>query len=66
MKKMKDYYSEIDSAIKRYENYEYPTHKITWICNRIDWCWKFRHITASQMGELVDRVIKIMSLENFY
>lgn len=54
------YYKEIDEAIKSYENYKpYHTRNIDWICNRIDWCWKWRKITKVQMEELCDRVIAI-------
>lgn len=54
------YYKEIDEAIKSYENYKpYHTRNIGWICNRIDWCWKWRKITKVQMEELCDRVIAI-------
>ena len=58
---MKNYYIEIDKAISRYENY-YPWKEksIEWICNRIDWCWKFRHITKEQMEELADRCCKVL------
>ena len=58
---MKDYYGEIDNAIKSYENYKpYHQHSIDWITDRIDWCWKFRKITESQMEELANRIITIL------
>ena len=58
---MKNYYSEIDKAISRYENY-YPWKEksIDWICNRIDWCYKWKHITHEQMEELANRIIVVM------
>lgn len=61
MKKERNYYTEIDSALKSYENFK-PWHEksFDWICNRIDWCWKFKHITKTQMEELTDRIIAVM------
>ena len=63
-KQKRDYYAEIDTALQSYENYK-PWHDkpIDWICNRIDWCWKFKHITEKQMEELADRVCKVMNRE---
>ena len=60
-KKQRKYYQEIDMALKDYEEYK-PWHdkNIDWICNRIDWCWKFRHITKEQMEELADRCCKVL------
>ena len=60
-KQKRDYYAEIDTALQSYENYK-PWHdkSISWICDRIDWCWKFKHITENQMTELVERVCKVM------
>lgn len=61
MKAKRNYYAEIDEAIKSYEEYKsWHDKSIDWICNRIDWCWKFRHITHDQMSELADRIIAIM------
>ena len=63
-KQKRDYYEEIDNALKSYECYK-PWHEksIDWICNRIDWCWKFKHITEKQMEELANRVCKVMNGE---
>lgn len=59
---MKNYYNDIDKAIKFYEDCRlYHTHDIDWICNRIDWCWKFRKITSDQKDQLCDRIISIMN-----
>lgn len=57
----RDYYAEINSALASYEKYK-PWHEksISWICDRIDWCWKFKHITEEQMEELADRVCKVL------
>ncbi len=60
-KKQRDYYAEIDTALQSYE-YGKPWHdkSIEWICDRIDWCWRFRHITEMQMEELADRCCKVL------
>lgn len=57
----KNYYEEINKALKSYEEYK-PWHEkdISWICDRIDWCWKFRKITKEEMIELVNRICKVM------
>ena len=59
---MKDYYKEIDSAIKCYETGKYRIHDIDWICSRIDWCWKWRRIGEHQKDELCDRIVAIMKM----
>ena len=56
-----NYYDEIDNAIIEYENYKpYHTKTTEWICNRIDWAWKWRKITEAQMNELADRITKVL------
>ena len=58
---MKDYYSEIDKVLKEYEEYKpYHTKNIDWACNRIDWAWKWRKISKTQMEELADRATQIL------
>ncbi len=60
-KEPRNYYHEIDKELKSYEEFKpYHTKEIGWITNRIDWCWKFRHITKEQMEELADRTCKIL------
>ncbi len=60
-KEPRNYYKEIDNALQCYEdNKPYHTKSIEWITDRIDWCWKFRHITKEQMEELADRACKIL------
>ena len=64
VKQNHDYYVEIDKALQSHEQYKsWHGKSIEWICNRIDWCWKFRHITQEQMEELVDRICKVMNRE---
>ena len=58
---MKDYYREIDMALVAYEEFKpWKEKDIDWICHRIDWCYKWKHITESEMKILADRVIYIM------
>ena len=58
---MKNYYMDIDKAINEYEVFApYKTKDIDWICNRIDWCYKWKHITEKQMNELANRIIFVM------
>lgn len=58
---MKDFYNEIDKALKSYEDCKpYHTRNIEWICDRISWCWKFRKITEKQMHELADRAVAVL------
>lgn len=66
-KEVRNYYNEIDKALKDYEEFKpYRTRSIDWITDRIDWCWKFRHITEEQMNELADRVCKILDNYRLY
>ncbi len=61
---MKNYYNEIDFELKRYEEHKpYHTKSIDWICNRIDWCYKWKKIEKKQMEELADRIVAIMKGE---
>lgn len=56
-KQGKDYYGQIDSAIRRYEDgFSYQPISLSWISDRIEWCWKFRHITEEQCNLLCDRM----------
>lgn len=55
------FYLQVDAALKSYEeNKPYHPHRMDWIINRIDWCWKWRKITKEQMEELVDRATAVM------
>ena len=57
----RNYYEEINTALLSYEeNKPYHTRNMEWICNRIDWCWKFRHITEEEMEELSNRACKVL------
>lgn len=63
-KQKRDYYAEIDTALQSYEDCKSLHDKsMDWICNRIDWCWKFKHITEEQMEELAERACKILNRE---
>ena len=55
------FYEQIDKAIKEREaGKSYPSKSIEWICDRIDWCWKFRKISEKEMVELADRIVAVM------
>lgn len=57
----KNYYQEIDKVLKEYETCKsYHMLDLEWACNRIDWCWKFKKITESEMDELTSRAIAIL------
>ena len=59
----KDYYKQIDTAIRTYEEFKpYRPYKTEWICDRIVWCWKFRHITREQKDELMERMIEVFKI----
>ena len=57
---MKAYYSEVDAAIRRYEEGKYCTHSVGWIVDRIAWCYAWKKISKEQMESLADRIIKVM------
>lgn len=54
-------YFKLDKAIRDYEEFHYPEHKISWITNRISWAWKFRKISEKEKDSLIERIINIMS-----
>ena len=60
-KASRNYYMEIDKALQSYEKLmSYHDKSIEWITDRIDWCWKFRHITEIQMEDLCKRACYIL------
>lgn len=54
-------YSRLSKAIESYEEHK-PHHQYTvsWICDRIDWCWKWKRITETQMEELSSRISEVL------
>ena len=58
---MNKYYKQINDALSSYENHK-PWHdkSMDWICDRIDWAWKWRKITKEEMTELVERAVNIL------
>lgn len=61
---MRDFYKEIDKALQSYEAFKpYHPYSTDWICNRIDWCYKWRKITQEQMEELSNRVMAVLDTE---
>ena len=62
MPKKIDYYDQINKALKSYEEYKsWHEKSIDWICNRIDWCYKWGKITSDQTRELTDRICEVMN-----
>ena len=53
----------INKALDAMEQGRYAGLKLGWITERIDWLWKFRHITREQMEKLADRTTYI--IENY-
>lgn len=57
----KYHYFEIDRELKSYEEGKsYHKRTMDWICNRIDWAWKWRKITKEEMEELTDRICIVL------
>lgn len=59
---MKNYVKEIESGISRFENFQYPVHSLSWLADRINWCYKFKHITEKQKDNFCDRMIRLFEL----
>ncbi len=58
---MKNFYKELDSQLKYFEKNNVGYNRtIDNICDKIDWCWKWKKISEEQKNELADRVIKIL------
>ena len=58
---MNKYYQQIDKALLSYENHKsYHDKTMDWICNRIDWAWKWRKINENEMIELASRATEIL------
>ena len=54
-------YNKISKVIEEYECFNpFPSKTIDWICDRIDWAWKWKRITEEQMEELTDRITEVM------
>lgn len=54
---MKNYCKEIDSAIKEYEDGKpYKTHRLEWVAERVEWCYRWKHITHKEMSNFCDRI----------
>lgn len=59
-----NYSKQIDDAIRRYEEGKsFKIHNTEWICNRIEWCWKWKKITEQEMNDFCERIIKILDNE---
>lgn len=57
---MKDFYKEIDEALKTYEEGKsWHHHDMAWITDKIDWCNKWKKLPEEQVNELCDRAISL-------
>lgn len=58
---MNKYEEQLEKAIRSYEEYRpYHQYTVEWICNRIDWCWKWRKISENKMEDFANRIVKVM------
>ena len=58
---MNKYYEQINNALLSYENHKpYHDKTLDWICDRIDWTWKWRKISEDEMIELAERTTNIL------
>lgn len=61
VKSSADYESQIEKALESYElGSSYHPFSIDWICNRIDWSWKWHKISREAMENFSDRICAIM------
>ena len=63
---MKNQYIVIDKALKEHEEFRYAQHSLSWIANRIDWAYKWRHISYEEMTELAQRIIYLLDRDRNY
>ena len=64
MSKLRDYYAEIDTVLRSYEDHKpYHDKTVEWAADRIDWCWHWRKITETQLEELAERVTRLFEEE---
>lgn len=59
--KKRDYYRQLSDILSSYERYQYDPIPLSWVSDRISWCWKFRKITEEQMAELCERITRIFN-----
>ena len=58
---MSKFYNEIDKALQSYEFFRpYHNRSLEWICDRIDWCWKWKKISEQEKDELCNRAIAVL------
>lgn len=63
---MNKFYNEIDKVLQSYECYKpYHLRSLEWICNRIDWCWKWKKINEQEKNELCNRVIVVLERRKY-
>ena len=58
---MNKYYEQINNALLSYENHKpYHDKTLDWICDRIDWSWKWRKISEKEMVKLAEKTTNIL------
>ena len=60
----RDYYKQLDEAIRRFENLQYPLLKISYISDKLLWCAKFKHLTDEQIYSLQNRLLALIDGDN--
>ena len=51
---------ELHDALDRLEAGKPSIYSIEWCTNRIDWLWRFRHISEEEKDELCEQAIRIL------
>lgn len=53
---------EIVEDMERHMRGCYTRHTMGWICDRIAWLWKYRHISDKQLQELTDMACEALKV----
>ena len=52
--------NELHNALNRLEANKPSIYSIDWCINRIDWLWRFHHISEEEKDQLCEQVIRIL------
>ena len=65
--KKRDWYTELKTRLNRIWKSGVLTpanvNELSMICDKISWCWKWKHITDTQKDELCQYATELWSLE---
>jgi hypothetical protein len=50
--------TKVNKAIDKLNSGQYCDVDIHWICNSIEWLYRYKHIDCKQKDELVDKVLE--------